>query len=318
MRQFSFSLAIVLSASSCLAAEWPDHPVRVIVPFEAGGSADLISRRLMDQISHSLGQQFFVDNRPGGGGIAAARTTARAAPDGYTFIESGMSSFVLAPAMNTDAAFDPVADFRHVAFIGGAPSAILVNPSLGVTTFKDLLAKMRQSSGGMEYATPGAGTVGNIVVGAIGNIEKLKFTQVPYKGGSGALIDVLSGRLKMAAMNWSTVREYVASGQLIALAVSSRQRLPSAAQVPTLAELGYSDIATTTWQAISAPKGLPDAIADRFNKAVLEALKEPGLVQQLNQEGVETEAMTSSQVDAFVRSEVAKWTPIVKASIAVK
>ena len=316
-----WSLCLVMAltglagAIQARAADWPDKPVRLVVPFDAGGSADLISRRISDELSKKFGQQVFVDNRPGGGGLLAGRLAAHAPGDGYTLIESGMSSFVIAPALTEDAGFDPTRDFTHVAFIGGAPSVIVVHPSLGVSDFRALLATLRSSKEAFAYASAGVGTVGNIVAEYIARKEGLSVAHVAYKAGGAALIDLLSGRVKMGAMNWTTVREYVRDGKLIALAVSSRRRVQDAANVPTLTELGYPDLATTTWQAISGPKGLSPDIARRLNEGVREALTRPDIAQQLAADGVETETMSAGEVSAFVAGEVTKWAPIVKQSV---
>jgi tripartite-type tricarboxylate transporter receptor subunit TctC len=309
------ALVSAIGAHGARAADWPDKPVRLVVPFDPGGSADLISRRIADELSKKFGQQFFVDNRPGGGGLLAARIVAHTPPDGYTLIESGMSSFVIAPAVTQDAGFDPVRDFTHVAFIGGAPSVLLVNPSLGVKDFGALLARMGKPGEGFSYASAGVGTVGNIVAEYIARKKGLNLAHVPYRAGGAALLDLLAGRVNMGAMNWTTVQEYVRDRKLIALAVSSRRRVHDAPDVPTLTELGFPDLATTTWQAISAPKGLDPRIAQRLNDAVKDALKRPDLAQQLAADGVETEDMSVDELGTFVAGEVTKWSPILAASV---
>src|SRR3982751_1632447 len=160
------------------AAEWPDKPVRVIVPYAAGGANDLLGRVFAEQLSKTFGQQFFVENRTGGGGLIGTEAVARAAPDGSTLIISGMPSHVLAPAMNKNASFDPIKDFTHVAYLGGPPNVFVVHPSAGVSNFKELLALMRSQPDGVQYVSPSIGSVGNMVAEYVAEKEKIKLVHI--------------------------------------------------------------------------------------------------------------------------------------------
>ena len=261
------SIAVVLCASTN-AAEWPTKPVRVVSPFAPGGAADVIARLFSDGLSTAFNQQFIVENRTGAGGIVGAQTVARAEPDGYTLMAAGMSSHVLAPATSKTPGYDPIDDFTHIAFFGGAPSVILVHPSAGVRSFADLLAYARASIG-IEYVSSGTGTVGNVLTEYIAIKEKLKLVHVPYRSGSGAVIDLLAGRVKVGALNWSTAREHILTGNLIALAVSSAKRLPALPDVPTLDQLGYPDMITTTWHMLAGPAGVDRQIVSALNREVI-------------------------------------------------
>src|SRR5262245_23591486 len=196
-------------ASAAGAADWPERPVRVIVPFAAGGAADVIARLFSDALSVSFGQQFIVENRTGAGGLIGAQTVARADPDGYMLMAAGMSSHVIAPAANKNPGYDPVRDFTPIAFFGGAPSVVMVHPSLGVSSFKDLLAYAKTKAGSVEYVSAGTGTVGNLLTEYIARREKIKLVHVPYRSGNGAILDLLAGRVKVGTLNWSTAREHV-------------------------------------------------------------------------------------------------------------
>jgi len=174
---FLIATALVCCAQAS-AAEWPTKPVRVVSPFAAGGAADVIARLFSDGLSAAFNQQFIVDNRTGAGGIVGAQTVARSEPDGYTLMAAGMSSHVLAPATSKRPGYDPIADFTHIAFFGGAPSVFLVHPSLGVKSFQDVLAYAR-AGGGVEYVSSGTGTVGNVLTEYVAMKEKLKLVHVP-------------------------------------------------------------------------------------------------------------------------------------------
>jgi tripartite-type tricarboxylate transporter receptor subunit TctC len=293
-------------------AEWPDRPVRVVVPFAAGGAADVIARMFSENLGVVFSQQFIVENRAGAGGIVGAQTVARADPDGYTLIAAGMSSHVLAPAVSKNPNYDPIRDFTHIAFLGGAPSVILVHPSLALKSFGELVALVRRSTG-IEYVSSGTGTVGNVLVEYIATKERLKLVHVPYRSGNGAVIDLLAGRVKLGALNWSTAREHVSAGSLIPVAVSSAKRLPMLASLPTLKELGYPDMVTTTWHMLSGPAGLPKEIVGALNREVVRIVDRPDIRRAFEVDAVETAAMTPSELTAFVRAEVEKWTPVVHA-----
>jgi tripartite-type tricarboxylate transporter receptor subunit TctC len=320
-RSAMFALAVsacALSASAAIAADWPTKPVRMVVPFAAGGAADVVSRLVTDALGTAFGQQFVVENRAGGGGIVAAQFVARSDPDGYTLMQIGMSSHVVAPAINKNPGFDPIRDFSPIAFIGGAPTVILVHPSLGVRTFKDLLALAKSRSEGIEYVSAGTGTSGHMVAEFIAAKEKLHVVHVPYKAGSGAVVDLLAGRVKVGSLNWTTAREHIAVGSLIPLAVSSAQRLPTAPDLPTLVELGHPDIISTTWHALAGPLGLSPEIVALINRETNRLIQRPDVRKNFENEGFESKPMAPAEVAAFVQSQVRQWAPVIKATMKVE
>jgi len=311
-------LAACCVAASCSAAfsqsDWPSKPVRIVVPYGPGGAADALGRVFAEALSTTLGKQFYVENRPGGGSLLGSEVVARAEPDGYTFTLSGMSTHVLAPAMNKNAGFDPVRDFTHIAYFGGAPNVFVVHPTFGVTSFRDFLARARTEPGGIEYVSPGVGSVGNLVAEYLAAKENIKLTHVAYKGGAGALLDLVAGHVKVGMMSFSTAREHVRAGNLVPLAVSSAARMSEFPDLPTLKELGYPDLVATTWWALSAPAGLSKDITEKVNAAINKSLDLPQVRKQLDQDGVEGKPMTPAEVTQFMRSEVDKWVPVVKST----
>ena len=311
-RVFVVAIAVAVCAVAN-AAEWPTKPVRVVSPFAPGGAADVIARLFSDGLSTAFNQQFIVENRTGAGGIVGAQTVARAEPDGYTLMAAGMSSHVLAPATSKIPGYEPIDDFTHIAFFGGAPSVILVHPSAGVTSFADLLAYARASTG-IEYVSSGTGTVGNVLTEYIAIKEKLKLVHVPYRSGSGAVIDLLAGRVKVGALNWSTAREHILTGNLIALAVSSAKRLPALSDVPTLDQLGYPDMITTTWHMLAGPAGVDRQIVSALNREVIRIVERPELRNAFESDAIETKAMTPAELTQFVRAEIEKWAPVARAA----
>ena len=304
-------IAILTLLAGPAAAEWPAKPIRMIVPFAAGGSADVIARLFADALGVSFGQPFVVENRTGAGGLIGAQAVARAEPDGYTLMGAGMSSHVLAPATTKSPGYDPIDDFTHIAFLGGAPSVILAHPSLGAKTFAELLAHARMGNG-VEYVSAGTGTVGNTLTEYISIRQKIKLVHVPYRSGTGAIVDLLAGRVKLGALNWSTAREHVRTGALVAVAVSSAKRLSGLPNVPTLLELGYPDMVTTTWHMLAGPAGMPRDIVGMLNRDVIAIVERPEMRKYFEIDAVETMALTPAELTQFVRRESEKWAPVAR------
>jgi tripartite-type tricarboxylate transporter receptor subunit TctC len=304
--------AIVPAAASAQSSDWPNKPVRVVVPYAAGGAADTLGRLFADALGANLGKQFYVDNRPGGGSVIGTEVVAKSPPDGYTFTLSGMSTHVLAPAMNKNASFDPVKDFTHIAYFGGAPNVFVLHPSFGAKTFAEFMAKAKAEKEGVQYVSPGVGSVGNLVAEYFAAKEKIKLTHVAYRGGSQALLDLVAGHVKVGMMSLSTALQHVKQGRLIPIGISSAERLPDLPDVPTLKELGSPDLVATTWWSFSGPAGVPAEIVQKLNAEINKAMDSAQVQKQLAQDGVQAKKMTPAEVTAFVQAEVGKWAPFVK------
>jgi tripartite-type tricarboxylate transporter receptor subunit TctC len=300
-------LGVMVAALAAGTGDWPAKPVRVIVAYSAGGANDLLGRVFAERLGDALGQQFFVENRTGGGGLIGTAAVARAEPDGYTLIVSGMPSHVLAPAMNRNAGFDPVRDFTHIAYLGGPPNVFAVHNSSPVKTFKELLALMRAQKDGMEYVSPSIGSVGNMVAEYVAAREHVRLTHVVYRGGGAAILDLVAGHVKLGSMTLSTMREHIRAGTLRPLAISSAQRVPELPGVPTLVELGYQELVVRTWYGLSGPAGLSPQIVDEINTVVNKSMQLPKVQEQLAGEAIETKAMTPAEFTRFLQDEVNKW-----------
>jgi len=303
----------ILCAVAPASAQYPGKPVRVIVAYSAGGANDLLGRVFAERLGDAFGQQFFVENRTGGGGLIGTAAVARAEPDGYTLIVSGMPSHVLAPAMNRNAGFDPVRDFTHIAYLGGPPNVFAVHNSSPVRTFKELLALMRAQKDGLEYVSPSIGSVGNMVAEYVAAREHVRLTHVVYRGGGAAILDLVAGHVKLGSMTLSTMREHIRAGTLRPLAISSAQRVPELPDVPTLVELGYPELVVRTWYGLSGPAGLSPQIVDEINTVVNKSMHLPKVQEQLAAEAIETKPMTPAEFTRFMKDEVNKWVPAVNA-----
>jgi tripartite-type tricarboxylate transporter receptor subunit TctC len=314
MKRLILSIAAVAALATPLFAQanWPTRPVKLVVPFAAGGSADTLGRSFGEQLTHALGQQVVIENQGAAGGLVGSAAVARAQPDGYTFVVSGIASHVIAPSTNPNPGFDPMKDFTHIAYFGGPPIVVVAHPSLGVKSLKELLELAKKSKDPLGYVSPGAGTLGNLVAEFWADKEKIKLEHIPYKGASPAMNDLIGGHVKLGSMTFTTASSQIRAGNVIPLAVSSASRLKEFPDLPTFKELGYPDIVATTWFSMSGPKGLPADIVQKANAAVDKAKDSPDVQKRMALEGMETEKMSAEDFTKFVAAELAKWGPVAK------
>jgi tripartite-type tricarboxylate transporter receptor subunit TctC len=307
----------LLSPLEAPAADWPARPVRVVVPYAAGGQSDVVARVFAESLSQAFGQQFYIENQTGAGGAIAAKNVARAEPDGHTLMITGMGTHVLAPAMNKNIGFDPVKEFTHIAFIGGSPNVFVVNPTTGVKTFDQFINWVKNAKDGVEYVSPGVGSGGNSVAEYFASKAGVKLVHVPHRGGGTAMGDLIAGHTKMGSLTWATAREQVKAGTVLPIAISSEKRLPDFPDIPTLKELGYPDIVSTTWLALSGPPGLPADITEKLNGAMNKALENPRVKKHLEQDAFEIKAMTPAEVTQLFQSEIDKWVPAIRQALKI-
>jgi len=305
-------LALALSSSMLPAADtdWPARPVRIVAPSTPGGAADLFGRLLADKLGEILGERFYVDNRPGGGGLIGAQVTAHAPADGYTLMTSSIAYQAIAPAVNPNPGFDPVRDFTHVAYLGGPPNVFIVNPSLGVRSIKELVALAQTRS--LDYVSPGTGTLGHLLVEYFSQRAGIKLQHIPHKGSAQAMMDLLAGNVMFGTMTFSSAAGQIRAGKVLPIAVSSKQRVREFPDVPTLRELGYDDIVANTWYGLSGPAGLAEPVVLKLHDAAQKFLELPDVKERFEKDAIEAEPMTTQEFTAFMASEVAKWGPIAK------
>jgi tripartite-type tricarboxylate transporter receptor subunit TctC len=307
------ALGLMAATEQGHAQAWPARTVKFIAPFAAGGTSDTLGRLAAEHLREKLHQQFYVENRVGAGGMIGSHEVAVAAPDGYTFVISGIASHVIAPAFSSNPPYDGLRDFTHVAYLGGPPVVLVVHPTLGARTFKDFLELARRSPDGLNYVSSGVGTHGFLFAEDMVRREHIKLTHVPYKGSNPAVLDLIAGHVKIGAMAWSSAVEQIRAGNLQALGVSSQNRLAGFPDVPTFRELGYPDLVAATWFSLSGPAKLPSEISNRLNAAVVQVMQEPDVQKQLAQEGIESKSLTPEDFTKFVESETARWAPVAKA-----
>jgi len=304
-------VAIGLLGSAAGAQDWPRKSVRIVSPFAAGGSSDTMARIVAENLSQRLHQQFYVENRGGAGGLIGSAAVANSPPDGYTFLISSIGTHVIAPATSANPGYDPIS-FTHVAFVGGPPTVIAVNPALGVRSLKELLSLLRGRSEALPYVSPGPGTIGNLIAEYWAEKESVRLAHVAYKGAGQAITDLVAGHVQMGAVTWTAALGQMQAGTIIPLAVSSTRRMPEFAEVPTLKELGYPELAVTTWLGFAAPAGLPAPITQAMSAEIGNALDAPAVKNRLLAEGFELEKMTPAELAAFIRGGLERWGPLAR------
>jgi tripartite-type tricarboxylate transporter receptor subunit TctC len=304
-------LATVFYAASpaANAEEWPSRPVRIVAPFAPGGTADTLGRIAAEQLSEAFHQQFFVENRPGAGGVTASLAVARAEPDGYTFVVSGIATHAIAPAVNPNTGYDPVADFTHIAYFGGPPIVFIVPAQLGVKSLPELVAYAKAHNEKLTYASPGTGTSGHLVAEYFAGKAGISIEHIPYRGAAPGVMDVVAGHLRFGSMTWTTASGQISAGTVVPLAVSSDRRLRDFPDIPTFLESGY-DLVSTTWFSLSGPPNLPKDIVGKINSEVVKAFAKPEVQERLRTEQILTDPMTPEQFTSFVVGEFARWKPV--------
>lgn len=290
------------------AAAWPQRPVRVVVPYAPGGSADTLGRLIALHLQTALKQSFVIDNRGGAGGVIGSQQVAKSAPDGYTLVVSGIGSHVIAPVENK--AYNPVTDFTHIALLGGPPTVLVVHPSTPANSARELVAYAKQAKEGLSWGSPGQGTHGHLLGELFGRAAGINQTHIGYKGAGPAMSDLLSGQIPAAFMTLTSANAQMKLGTIKALAVTSEKRLTEFPDLPTFAELGYPKLTSTTWFSLSGPSGMPAAIVDKLNAEVRRGLKTAAVKKTLAQEGIETHDWDPATFTNFVRSEVDRWQPL--------
>ena len=308
-----FFTALIPIAAITQAQTWPTRTVRVIAPFAAGGTADLLGRITAGKLSESLGQTFIVENRPGAGGVLGSELVARSAPDGYTLLVSGVASHAVAPALSPKFPFDPVKDFAHIALFGGPPSVLAIHPSLPVKDLRSFIAFAKSKPRELTYGSPGNGTQGHLIAEVFKRAAGIDIQHIPYKGASIAVIDVMAGHTHAISTTLTTAGAQIRAGRLRPLAISSAARLPDY-DVPTYREAGFPDLVANIWFSLSGPAALPAEIVNRLNSEVRRVLQLPDVRARLRPEGIEPGTMDAKAFTEFVAAEVKRWAPVVKAS----
>lgn len=314
LRKFvAATLAVIFSAGAqaqASAADWPHKPVKIVVPFAAGGSSDTLGRGIAQQLQNALKQSFVIENKGGGGGTIGSAQVAKSAPDGYTLVVSGIASHVIALADNK--AFDPLADFTHIALLGGPPLVLVAHPSVPANNLQELVAYAQKSKDGLSWGSSGQGTHAQLIGEVFARQAKYKHTHVGYKGAGPAINDLLGNQIPVAFVTLTAANAFVNSGRLKAFAVTSARRMPDMPNVPTFTEQGYPDLVATTWFGVSGPPGMAPALVEKINAEIRKALKTDAMQKMMATEGIQSQDWDAATFTRYMRSETDRWIPVVQ------
>jgi len=301
---------VVVASHASHAQEWPNRPVKVVVPFAAAGTTDRMGRLIAEELSKSFKQQFYVENRAGGGGVIGAVQVARADPDGYTLMIGGYGPHIFAPATTANLGYDALADFTHIAMIGGESFIIVANPALGVTSFAELVQFAKTQTAPLNMGSPGQATLGALVVEQLLRKPGLLPTlnHVPYRGGGPVMTDLLGNHVPLACITLSAAIEHINIGTLVPLALISTERVATLKDLPTIVELGHPDIGGSIWSWLAGPKQLPPAMVTRLNQEVRRSLKTPELKQRFERDLFLSMDTDPAALNAFIAGELKRWT----------
>jgi tripartite-type tricarboxylate transporter receptor subunit TctC len=304
---FSFIFAAILATSSSRADEYPSRSIHLIVPFSAGGSADSTARILASRIGKALGQSIVVENRGGAGAIIGAEFVKKSEPDGYTLLLGQSGPISINPAVYKNLPYDPVKDFAPICLTTTYPYVMVVNSALGVKTLKEFVTLAKSKPGGLNYGTTGVGSSNHLVTELFAGKAGIKMTHIPYRGTALAVTDLLAGQVQMVFSDPISALQYVKSGALVALAVTSKDRSPVAPTVPTIAESGYPGFDAIAWHGILGPAHTPPAIIARLNAEILKALNDPDTKTLLESQAIQVVGNSPEAFARFIKQDSALW-----------
>lgn len=295
------------------AQSWPTKPIKFIVPYPPGGGTDVIARIMQEPLSQALGQQIIIDNRGGAGGSIGTDIAAKSPADGYTVLFT-LSSHTINPSIFPKLAFDTEKDFAAVSLVASLPQILVANPDFPAKTVKEVVQMAKVKPDAVAYASVGNGSPGHLAGAMMASSAGATMMHIPYRGGGPAITDVIAGQVPLLWVSIPAAANYVKTGKLRALAVSTLKRSPVFPDVPTMAESGFKDFEVDSWYAMFVPAGTPQIIIDVLYKATVKVLAEPGVKEKLLVQGAEAIGSTPAQLGATVKAEIVKWKKITKES----
>jgi tripartite-type tricarboxylate transporter receptor subunit TctC len=303
-----------LASSASWAEDWPTRPVRLIIPFPAGGGTDIIARVLAAKLEERLKQSFIVENVPGAGGLIGTQKVAASPPDGYTFVIGITNTFAINPTFYKHLSYDPVKDFQPVSLLAVGPHVVVINPKTPANTMLEYIAYVKKNPGKLSYASYGSGSTSQLITELLKQQEGLDLIHVPYKGIPPALADVMGDRISVLVSSTAPAIPLIRSGQLRALAIYGDKRIASLPDVPTMLELGFKDSALYIWYGLFAPAGTPRSIVEKMNAELQAIMSDKDVADAYLRGGIYTSPMSVDEFTAFVKAEVVRWGKLVTLS----
>ena len=308
------ALAAALPVAALAQAAWPARPVRIVVPFTAAGTTDLLARALAPELQRAFGQPFIVDNKPGAGGNTGAAEVAKAAPDGYTLLMGTVGTHAINPGLYPKLPYDHVKDFAPVILVAGVPNVLVINPALPVNSVQELIAYAKANPGKLNFASSGNGTSIHLSAELFKTMAGVQMTHVPYKGSAPALQDLVGGQVQLMFDNLPSSLALIKGGKLKALAVTSSARAAALPDVPTNAESGLPGFEASSWFGLLAPAGTPPPVIAKLNGEIAKWLATPEAKEKLLAQGANAAGGTPEDFAQFINAETAKWQKVVKES----
>ena len=306
----AFAFAIATAAS----AQYPNRPIKLIVPFPPAGSTDISARALAGKLGERLGQPVIIENKPGAGGNIGSDVAAKAPPDGYTLVVGTVGTHAINSGLYSKMPYDPIRDFAPVVLLSTTPNVLVVPPSFPANSVQDVIRLAKAKPGELTFASSGAGTSIHLSGEMFKSMAGLDMTHIPYKGSAPMLIDLLSAQVNMAFDNLSASMVHIKAGKLKALATTGAKRAPALPDLPTVSEAGLPGYESTSWNAVYAPAGTPKEIIDKLNRESNAVLQSPETRRYFAEQGAEAGGGTPAELAAFNRAELAKWAKVVKDS----
>jgi len=306
------SAALAAAIPSAVAQEYPRGPIRIVVPFAPGGSADTLARTIAQKMTTTWNKQIVVDNRTGGSGIIGMEIVKAATPDGHTLVLGYIANLGTAPAMYNKLSYDPVKDFTAICHVASAPSIAVVPPAVPAKNLQELLTLARTKPSAVNYGSAAIGSMGHLAGEMLNRMANVKMQHIAYKGGGQATIDVLSGQIQLAIIGMSSVTAHVRGGKLRAIATTGPIRSPAFPDVPTVAEQGFPGFSAEAWYGVLGPAGLPKPIVAQINTETRRILTLPDVKARLDNVGFEIVGSSPEEFAKLIRDDIPKWIKVVK------
>ena len=306
------ALLSLVMTSGAAAQGFPSKPIRVIIPFVAGGSSDIVGRAIAGKFQELLGQPGVVENRPGANGAIAAEFVAKADPDGYTVLVGSIGVFSINSALFKDLRYNPVRDFAPLTLAVTTPNVLITKPSLAAGSLKELVEYMKTNPGKLSYCSSGTGSSDHLTAELLKQATGTDAVHVPYKGGAACQTDIMGNQVDFSFQNLGAVTNYIKANRMKALAVTAKARHPQLKDVPSVVEAGAPDLVVTSWQAAAAPARTPQDVVARLSNAMVKALRSPEVSERMNQIGFDVVASSPDEFGAFMKAEVERWTRVVQ------
>lgn len=311
-------LLLALIASTACAASfgqtWPSKPIRLVVPFPAGGGTDIIAREVAQKITEATQWPFIIDNKPGSGGGIGLDNVAKSPADGYSLVLGQTSNLAINPSLYKKLPYDPVKDLTPISMVASSPMTLVVAANSPYKTLADVVSAAKAKPGIINFATSGNGTVGHLATELFQKEAGIKLLHIPYKGAAMGITDVIGGQVQLYVSSIPTVIGHIKNGKMRALAVTSLKRVDDLPQTPTIAESGYKGFEASTWFGILGPAKLPKEAVVKLNAEINKALKNPELLKKLSDQGADVAGSTPDQFAKLIRGEMSKWGKVVKES----